>query len=67
MCLLATRSSDLFFALRAFGGQTEKMEGIHLAAISFSPSADLMSALDFLDRESESGNVAFEESSVRYR
>jgi Domain of unknown function (DUF4265) len=53
--------------LRAFGGQAEKMEGIHLVAISFPPSADLISALDFLDRETESGNVAFEESSVRYR
>lgn len=53
--------------LRAFGGHTEKMEGIDLVAISFPPAADLASALDFLDRETASGNIAFEESSVRYR
>jgi hypothetical protein len=53
--------------LHAFGGLTEKVEGNDLVAISFPPSADLASSLDFLDRETESGNVAFEESSVRYR
>ena len=53
--------------LRAFGGHTERMEGSELLAISFPPSADLSAALDYLDAETAVGNVAFEESSVRYR
>jgi hypothetical protein len=53
--------------LQAFGGVTEKMEGSDLVAISFSPSSDIAGALDYLDRETKVGNVAFEESSVRYR
>jgi hypothetical protein len=53
--------------IRAFGGQTEKMEGSPLIAISLPPVADLAGALEYLDRESEAGNLAFEESSVRYQ
>ena len=60
-------SSQLVPRLQAFGGITEKMEGSNLLAISFPPTADLAAALEYLDRESESGNLAFEESSVRYR
>lgn len=53
--------------LRSFGGVTEKMEGSPLIAVSLPPGADIAGALEFLDRESAVGNVAFEESSVRYR
>lgn len=53
--------------LESFGGQTEKMQGSPLIAVSLPSSADIASALDFLDRENEAGNVGFEESCVRYR
>jgi hypothetical protein len=53
--------------LESFGGQTEKIQGSPLIAVSLPPSADIASALDFLDRENEAGNVSFEESCVRYR
>jgi len=52
--------------LRALGGLTEKMEGSDFIAVSLPPSADIAQVLDFLDRESNNGNLAFEESSVRY-
>lgn len=54
-------------SIESFGGVTERMEGSPLVAVSFPPSADLAGALEFLDRESAAGNLAFEESSVRYR
>jgi hypothetical protein len=53
--------------MRSFGGLTEKMEGSDLVAVSFPPTADLAGALAFLDKESAAGNLAFEESAVRYR
>jgi len=53
--------------LQSFGGLTEKMEGSPLVAVSLPPAADIAGVLDYLDRESDAGNVAFEESCVRYR
>ena len=53
--------------LESFGGLTEKMEGSPLIAVSLPGIADIASALAFLDREYEAGNVGFEESCVRYR
>jgi len=53
--------------MRSFGGLTEKMEGGKLVAVSFPPEADLASALAFLDEESATASLAFEESAVRYR
>lgn len=53
--------------MQSFGGLTEKMENSTLVAVSFPPSADLASALAYLDGESEAGRMAFEESAVRYR
>lgn len=53
--------------MQSFGGLTEKMEGSPLVAVSFPPTADLAGALAFLDKESDAGNLAFEESAVRYR
>ena len=53
--------------MQSFGGLTEKMEGSDLIAVSFPRTADLAGALAFLDHESEVGNLAFEESAVRYR
>ena len=53
--------------MQSFGGHTEKMEGVDLVAVSFPPTADLAGALAFLDKESDAGNLAFEESAVRYR
>jgi hypothetical protein len=59
--------SVLVVKLESFGGLAEKMEGSPLVAVSFPPTADLAGALEYLDRESDAGNVAFEESCVRYR
>jgi hypothetical protein len=60
-------STTLAPSLESFGGLVEKMQGPPLIAVSFPPSADIARALEYLDRESAAGNVAFEESSVRYR
>jgi hypothetical protein len=53
--------------LESFRGLTKKMEGSPLIAVSLPPSADIAGAMDYLDRESNAGNVAFEESCVRQR
>jgi hypothetical protein len=53
--------------LETFGGLTEKMEDSGLIAVSLPPTADIAGALAYLDRESNAGNLTFEESSVRYR
>ena len=60
-------ASTLLPLIHSFGGLTEKMEDSPLIAINFPPSADIAAAMEYLDRESEAGNLAFEESSVRYR
>jgi Domain of unknown function (DUF4265) len=59
--------SNLVTKIRSFGGLTEKMEGSPVIAVSLPPSANIAGALDYLDRESDAGNVGFEESCVRYR
>jgi len=59
--------STLAPRLESFGGLSEKMEGSPLIALSLPPTADIAGALDYLDRDSDAGNVAFEESCVRYR
>ncbi|HEY6375528.1 MAG TPA: DUF4265 domain-containing protein [Edaphobacter sp.] len=53
--------------LETFGGLTERMEDSGLIAVSLPPTADIAGALAYLDRESDAENLAFEESSVRYR
>jgi hypothetical protein len=45
----------------------EEMENLPLLAVSMPPDSDIASALAFLDAEAEKGNIAIEESAVRYK
>jgi hypothetical protein len=53
--------------LRSFGALTEKMERMDLIAVCLPATTDIAGILAYLDRETDIGSVAFEESSVRYR
>jgi len=53
--------------LESFGALTEKMEASPLVALSLPPTADIAGVMHYLDRESDAGNVDFEESCVRYK